>query len=139
MELPVGSTLVPVLFASDATHLTNFSGNGKVWLIYMSISNIKASIRNKPSYQAWIPIALLPNGPKCTKKVPVWLKEKQEQESFQVLQNLLEFILRSLSHQAHDGYHVKCADEVIKTCYFHVCSWLVDHMENSAIHGIYSN
>ena len=139
MELPVGSTLVPVLFASDATYLTNFSGDGKVWPIYISICNIKASIRNKPSHQAWIPIALLPNGPKHTKKVPGWPEEKQEQESLQVLQNLLEFILRPLSYQAHDGYHVKCADEVIRTCYFRVSSWLGDHMENSAIYGIYSN
>ncbi|KAF8423933.1 hypothetical protein BGX38DRAFT_1107592, partial [Terfezia claveryi] len=48
MTLPVGPMLVSILFASDATHLTNFSGDGKGWPIYMSIGNIKSSFRNKP-------------------------------------------------------------------------------------------
>jgi len=46
MTLPVGATLVPVLFASDAIHLTNLSGDGKVWTLYMSIGKIKSGIRN---------------------------------------------------------------------------------------------
>ncbi|KAF8416585.1 hypothetical protein EV426DRAFT_509221, partial [Tirmania nivea] len=50
--LPIGATLVPVLFASDATHLTNFSGDSKVWPLYMSIGNIKSSIRNQPTSHA---------------------------------------------------------------------------------------
>ena len=52
MTLPVGSTLVLVLFASDATHLMNFSGDGTVWPLYMSIANFRSSIRNKPRSHA---------------------------------------------------------------------------------------
>ena len=47
MKLPISSNLVPVLFAFDATDLTNFSGDGKVWPLYMSIGRIKLSTRNK--------------------------------------------------------------------------------------------
>ncbi|KAF8415030.1 hypothetical protein EV426DRAFT_579132 [Tirmania nivea] len=112
MTLPVGATLVPVLFASDATHLINFSGDGKVWPIYMSIGNIKSRVRNKPTSHVWIPVALLPHSPK--------------------------FILRPLSDAAQDGLKVKCADEVIRKCHFRVASWLADHMENATIHGIYA-
>ena len=137
MELAIGST-VPVLFASDATHLTNFSGDGKVWPLYMSIGNIKSSTRNKSSNQAWVPVALLPVGPKSVKKVPGWPEEKQEQEAIQVLHSLLEVNLRPLSNKAHDGIQVKCADEVIRSCYFRVAAWLADHMENSTIHSTYS-
>ena len=57
MELPIGSTLVPILFASDTNHLTNFSLDGKVWPVYMSIGNIKSTTRNKSSIQAWVPVA----------------------------------------------------------------------------------
>jgi len=78
MTLPVGSTLVPVLFASDTTHLTNFSSDGKVWSLYMSIGNIRSSIRNKPTSHTWVPVAILLNSPKRIKKVPGWSKEKQE-------------------------------------------------------------
>ena len=122
MELPIGSTLVPVLFASDATHLTNFSGNGKVWPLYMSIGNIKSSTRNKSSIQAWVPVALLPVGPKRVKKVPGWPEKKQEQESIHVLHSLLEVILRPLSNEVQDRIQVKCEDEVIRNCYFRVAA-----------------
>jgi len=62
--------LVPILFAFDAAHLANFSGNGKVWPLYMTIGNIKSSIRNKPTSHAWVPVAILLNAPKRIKKVP---------------------------------------------------------------------
>ena len=130
--------LVPVLFASDATHLTNHSSDGKVWPLYMSIGNIKLSTRNKPSNQAWVPVALLPVGPKRVKKVPGWSEEKQEQESIKVLHSLLEVILRPLSNKAQDGIQVKCADEVIRSCDFRVAARLANHMENSTIHCTYS-
>ena len=138
MQLPIGSTLVPVLFASDATHLINYSGDGKVWPLDMSIGNIKSSTRNKPSNQAWVPVALWPVGPKGVKKVPWWSEEKQEHNSIKVLHSLLEVILRPLSNKAQDGIQVKCADEVIRSCYFRVAVWLADHMENSTIHCTYS-
>ncbi|KAF8416222.1 hypothetical protein EV426DRAFT_541413 [Tirmania nivea] len=138
MTLPIGATLVPVLFASDATHLTNFSSNGKVWPLYMSIGNIKSSIRNQPTSHAWVPVALLPNAPKRVKRILSWSEDKQKQEGIQVIYDLLTFVLRPLSNTTRDGHNVKCCDEVIRRCYFRVASWLVDHMENSTIHGIYS-
>ena len=138
MQLPIGSMLVPVPFVSDATHLTNYSGDSKVWPLYMRIGNIKSSTRNKPSNHAWVPVGLLPVRPKRVKKVPGWSAEKQEQESIKVLHSLLEIILRPLSNKAQDGIQVKYADEVIQSCYFRVAAWLADHMENSIIHCTYS-
>ncbi|KAF8421876.1 hypothetical protein BGX38DRAFT_1108145, partial [Terfezia claveryi] len=120
--LPVGATLVPVLFASDTTHLTNFSSDGKVWPIYISMGNIKSRFRNKPISYAWILVALLPHSPKRVKKIPGWSQEKQEQESIQVLHDLLRFILRPLSDAARDGQKINCADKVIQKCYFRVAS-----------------
>ncbi|KAF8414414.1 hypothetical protein EV426DRAFT_541857 [Tirmania nivea] len=52
MTLPMSAILVPVFFASDATYLINFLGDGKVWPIYMSISNIKFRVWNKPTSYA---------------------------------------------------------------------------------------
>ena len=138
MTLPVGSILVPVLIPSDATHLTNLSGDGKVWPLDMSIRNIRPIIRNKPTSHAWVPLAILPNGPKRIKKVPEWSENKQEHEAMLVLHDLLQVILRPLLTSARDGHHIKCGDEVVRNCYFRVAGWLADHMENSAIHGIYA-
>jgi len=36
----VGDTLVPLIFMSDGTHLSNSAGNKKVWPVYMTIGNL---------------------------------------------------------------------------------------------------
>ena len=138
MSLPVGATLVPVLFASDATHLMNFSGDGKLWPLYMSIGNIKSSIRNRPTSYAWVPVAILPIGPKRIKKVAGWSEENQEQEANQILHDLLTYIFRPLSNTSKDGVPIKCSNEVTRSCHFRVTCWLTDHMENAMIHAIYA-
>ena len=138
MTLSVGSMLVPVLFTSDARQLTNLSGDSKVWPLYISIGNIRSSIRNKPTSRAWVLVAILPNSPKRIKNVPGWSEEKQEHEAMQVLHNWLKFVLHPLLNSAWDGHNIKCRDQVVRRCYFQVAGWLADHLENSAIHGIYT-
>ncbi|KAF8435611.1 hypothetical protein BGX38DRAFT_1078264, partial [Terfezia claveryi] len=59
-QVPVDFTLVPVLLALDQTHLTNFSRDKKLWVLYINIGNIKSTIHNKLTINVWIPIALLP-------------------------------------------------------------------------------
>jgi len=53
--VPRGGTVVPLLFASDKTHLTNFSGDKAAWPVYMSISNISKDFRRQGSkhHQNW--------------------------------------------------------------------------------------
>ena len=138
MELPIGLTLVPVLFVCDVTYFTNISGNGKVWPLYMSIGSIKSSSRNKSINQAWVPVALLPVGPKRIQMVSKWPEEKQEQESIQVLHSLIKVILYRLWNKMQNRIQVKYADEVIQNCYCRVAAWLAHHMENSIIYTTYS-
>ena len=131
MTLPVGVTLAPVLFTSNATHLIHFSGDGKVLPLYMSIGNIKSCIQNKPTYHPWVAAANLPIGPKGIKRVLEWVEENQQREAVQVIHDLLRYIIRPLSN---DAKH-----EVVRNCYFRVAGWLADHMANFTIHVIYAN
>jgi len=39
-QLPAGATIVPVICASDKTHLTNFSDDQHAWPLYLTIVNI---------------------------------------------------------------------------------------------------
>ncbi|KAF8435241.1 hypothetical protein BGX38DRAFT_1074065, partial [Terfezia claveryi] len=119
--ISVGTTLVPILLASDQTHLTNFSGDKKLWPLYMSIGNIKSSVRNKPTMNAWIPIALLPTPPKRLAKI-------------------LSSILSPLADaQSQQGIDMVCCDEKVRKCVPRLSAWLADHMENVMIHGILTN
>lgn len=96
MTLPVGSTLIPVLLTSDQTCLTNFSGDKKLWPLFMSIGNIRSHIRNKPTAQAWILIALLPIGPKRTNGIKGFPIQQQEYDALTVQHKILERILEPL-------------------------------------------
>lgn len=51
---------MPVLIASDSTHLTQFSGGKKAWPVYLSIGNIKFKTRNLPSKRAWLLVGYIP-------------------------------------------------------------------------------
>lgn len=96
MTLPVGSSLIPVLITSDQTCLTNFSGDKKLWPMFMSLGNIPSGIRNKPSNQAWILLALLPIGPKRTKSLRGFSVQNQEYDSLETQHRLIERILAPL-------------------------------------------
>ena len=56
--------MIPLLFTSDKTHLTNFSGDKAAWPLYMTLGNIKKEIRRQSSKRAWVSVALLPVPPK---------------------------------------------------------------------------
>ncbi|KAF8574744.1 hypothetical protein K439DRAFT_1286338, partial [Ramaria rubella] len=59
-QVPEGITALPAMFASDATHVTNFSGDGKVHPIYVSSGHIQSMVRNQPSCGAFICVGFVP-------------------------------------------------------------------------------
>jgi len=138
MALPVGSILVPVIFVSDMTHLTNFCSDGKLWPVYMSIGNISSRIRQKPTSHAWIPVVLLPVVPKRVYKKADWSAVKQERESLEIMHVLLKFILGPISDAAEHAITAHCGDGVVRKCYIKVAAWLGDHIENCTIHASYN-
>jgi hypothetical protein len=52
-QLLAGATIVPVIFASDTTHLTNFSGDQHAWLLYLTIGNTRKDIGRTPKKRPW--------------------------------------------------------------------------------------
>ena len=46
--LRVGDTLVPLIFMSDGTHLSNFASDKIVWPVFMKIGNLSSKIRQMP-------------------------------------------------------------------------------------------
>ena len=60
---------MPVICASDKTHLTNFSGNQHAWPLYLTIGNIRKDIRRIPKKRAKILLGLIPCPPKGAKNI----------------------------------------------------------------------
>jgi len=48
------------MLGSDKTHLTVFAGDKKAWPVYLTIGNIKSTLRSKPSHRCWVIIAYIP-------------------------------------------------------------------------------
>ena len=106
----------------------------------MSIGNIKSTVRNKPTMNAWIPIALLPIPPKRLDKIPTYPAEAQELDALQITHEILSSILSPLSDgRSQKGIEMVCCDEKVRSCVPKLSAWLADHMENVMIHGITSN
>jgi len=68
-QLPAGATIVPVICASDKTHLTNFSGDQHAWPLYLTIGNIRKHLRRTPKKRARILVGLIPCPPKGAKNI----------------------------------------------------------------------
>ncbi|KAF9503178.1 hypothetical protein BS47DRAFT_1310156 [Hydnum rufescens UP504] len=65
MTMPDGTTIISVILASDETHLTNFSGNKSMHVVYISIGNIPNCTQRQVNTGVWMVLARLP-----TSKLP---------------------------------------------------------------------
>jgi len=58
--LRLGDILVPLIFMSDGTHLSDFAGDKKEWPVYMPIGNVSSKIHLMSSTHTVVMVALLP-------------------------------------------------------------------------------
>jgi hypothetical protein len=61
--------IVPVICASDKSHLKIFSGNQHDWPLYLTIGNIPKDVRRTPKKRVWILVSLIPCPPKGAKNI----------------------------------------------------------------------
>jgi len=94
--LRVGDTLVPLIFMSDGTHLSNFAGNKKKWPVYMTVSNQFSKLRQMASTHSVVMVALLPI-PIKTRNFPPKRLDEQRQTKREVLNDVLPGVLHSLT------------------------------------------
>jgi hypothetical protein len=94
--LRLGDTLVSLIFMSDGTHLSNFAGDKKEWPIYMTIGNLSSKIRQTPSTQSVVMVALLPI-PIKSRNIPQKRLNEQRQTNREVLNEVLGRVLQPLT------------------------------------------
>ena len=128
---------MPLIFASDETFLTNFSGGRVAWPIYMTVGNIHSSVRSAPSNNAWILVALLPCPPSCTSNNAAELREYQKVKSAN-LHTILDQILNPLVSVKDNGMYLRCADGNTRLAFPRTCAWLADYLEYTKLLNLVS-
>jgi hypothetical protein len=105
-QLPAGATIVPVVCASDRTHLTSFSGDQHAWPLYLMIGNIRKDICRTPKKCPWILVDLTPCPPKGAKNID----EACHSAVGTVLSQLrhLDITGPSLKWDCADGFQQQC-------------------------------
>ena len=94
--LRVGDTLVPLIFMSNRTHLLNFAGDKKEWLVYMTIGNLSSKIRQMPSMHS-IVIAALLLIPIKNRNIPQKRLDEQRETIREVQKHVLWWVLQPLT------------------------------------------
>jgi hypothetical protein len=59
-QLSARVMILPVICASNKTHLTNFSDNQHTWLLFLTFGNIQKDIRSTATNNIWMFLALIP-------------------------------------------------------------------------------
>jgi len=136
----VGDTLVPLIFMSNRTHLSNFAGDKKEWPVYMTFGNLSSKIRQMPTTHSVVMVALLPIAIKNRNNPQMQLHE-QRQTNREVLNYILRWVLQPLTFQQHlsveSGYYnVLCADGNFSHYKPVLAAWLADCEEYSDLHHL---
>lgn len=129
--LPAGATLIPVILASDETHLTNFSGDKKAWPLYLTIGNIPSDVRMKPLSQSVLLLANLPIHPK---KASLSRSQKEKIES--IFQDALYDVLQPLVAIHKTGIELEAGDGQVRQCFLRISGWTADYMEYLKLFGL---
>jgi len=118
-RLPAGATIVPVICASDKTHLTNFSRDQHAWLLYLTIGNIPKGICRTANTRTWILVWLIPCPPKGAKNID------------EVSHSAVRTALSQLCHLelTDPGLKWDCADGFQRHFYHLLPAWVGDNPE----------
>jgi hypothetical protein len=124
-----------MIFLSDATHLTNFSGDKKAWPVYMTIGNLSAAVRMAPSQHGILLIALLPI-PIKMRDVPISIYNNQKEHNRTIQQHVLRHILGPLMDENRRMFYARCADGFFRRCIASPAAWIADYPEHRDLHNV---
>ena len=136
--IPVGGTLLPIILMSDATQLTNFSGDQKSWPVYMTIGNLNSKIRQKHHLHTICTIAMLPTGPKLKDFMDKKTRDRQAAHNNSVFHECVRAILAPLTDvvQRNTGVTALCADGAYRRVFPCVAAWIADYPEHILLQNL---
>jgi hypothetical protein len=109
-EARPGKTMVPLMFFTDDTHLTNFSGDKTASPLYMTIGNIPISEQTKRKTHSVVPVGWLPTPPKASDDYTENQRNAKTKRDWDIFQSALRNILDPLLEYDGCRYDALCSD-----------------------------
>ncbi|RPA72164.1 hypothetical protein BJ508DRAFT_194722, partial [Ascobolus immersus RN42] len=123
-----GHFVIPLIFGSDETFQTNFSGDKNIWPLNITVGNIPSAHRNKPTSSAWRLLALLPIRPKRADNTKA-NSDEEKQSALEAVQSVLELVLAQLKPLWVNGMEILCPDGEVRVGHLAIAGWLGDYPE----------
>ncbi len=100
-----------LILATDKTTLTQFSGDKKVYPVYLTIGNILKEIRRQPSSHATVLIGYLPVSKlECFREAG----DSRKFAVYRLFHHCMRIILEPFIEAGKSGIEMTCADNLVR-------------------------
>ncbi|KAF7793819.1 hypothetical protein EIP86_004940 [Pleurotus ostreatoroseus] len=129
-QIKRGGTVLSVIFATDKTELTLFSGEHTAYPLYMTLGNIDQDLRVRPSSYAWILVGYLP----VAKLDNVGLSENAARRArARLFHHCMKIIVEPLVDAGKNGRMMTSGDGAIRECFPILACYIGDNPEQCLV------
>lgn len=129
--VPPGSTIAPVIIATDKTQLAQFGSGRKAYPVYLTLGNISRRIRRKPSQHACILLGYLPSISVADTNLT---DAEQRSRNARLFHEAMRIILQPLTTAAKiGGVPIVCADRNLRNVIPLLAVYAADYPEQCLV------
>lgn len=125
-----GATIAPVIIATDKTQLTQFSGSKQAYPVYLTIGNLPAGKRRKPTEMGAILLAYLSTDKLASSTLTAAQKQSKLQELFH---ESMRHILEPLIEAGKTGVPMTSADGKTRSVHPILACYVADYPEQCLV------